>query len=286
MKLPISVIILTYNEEINLPHCLESISGWIEKIFIVDSYSKDKTLEIAKDYEVEIIQHKFEHYSKQRNWALKNLPIKTDWVFNLDADHRVTEELKEELIERFKEGPPEDIKGFLISRRAIFMGRWIKHGGHYPTYHAPLFIKDFGYCEYRRYDQHFVVEGKTKTLKGNIIDIISDSLTTFTNRHNHWASLECDEQINKDNKVNKEVKSKFFGDRRQRRRFLRNNYHRLPLFVRPFLYFIYRYIFRLGFLDGKEGLIFHTLQGFWYRFLVDAKIYEKKRAADGKENEL
>ena len=276
-KLPISAIILTYNEENNIKDCLMSVIGWVEKVFVVDSYSTDKTVSLAEKMGAEVIQHEFDNYSQQRNWALDNLPVETEWVFNLDADHRVTPGLKKELQSLFAESIDDEIKGFLMSRRALFMGRWIKHGGHYPTYHAPLFRKGFGYCEHRKYDQHFVVQGKTRILKGDIVDIICDSLTTFTDRHNRWASFECDEQLSNGQDKKKELKANFFGNKRQKRRFLRNIYYRSPLFIRSFLYFIYRYFIRLGFLDGKEGLIFHFLQGFWYRFLVDAKLYEIKK---------
>jgi len=268
-KLPISVIILTYNEENNIKDCIESVFGWVEKIFVVDSYSSDKTVDIAKKFKVELVCHEFDNYSEQRNWALENLPIKTDWVFYLDADHRVAPELKKELIGKFSTGADENFNGFIMSRKTIFMGKWIKHGGHYPTYHAPLFRKNKGYCEHKPYDQHFIVDGKIQILKSDIIDIISDSLARFTERHNKWSTLEAESQLK--NKGDE----KEFKDKRRRRRFLRNLYFKAPLFFRACAYFTYRYIFRLGFLDGKEGLIFHFLQGFWYRFLVDAKIYEK-----------
>jgi len=278
MKLPISVIILTYNEEKKIEECLKSVYGLVEEIFIVDSYSTDKTLEIARKYTDKIYQHPFENYSSQRNWALENLPIKTEWLLNLDADHRVTLELVKELKEIFSKPIENNINGFLISRRTIFMGRWIKHGGHYPVYHAILFRKGFGKCEQRLYDQHFVVMGQLKKLKGDVIDVITDSIDKFTIRHIKWASFEAIEQLSGGNS---EIKPIVFGNPIQRRRFLRKFYNSFPLFVRPFLYFLYRYFFRLGFLDGKEGLIFHFLQGFWYRFLVDAKIYEmKKRLGD------
>mgnify|MGYP000520397153 CR=1 FL=1 len=274
MKLPISVIILTYNEEKNIEECLKSVYGFCEEIFIVDSYSTDRTLEIAKKYTDKIYQHEFEDYSSQRNWALNNLPIKTEWILNLDADHRVTKELIDELKKIFSRKIDDDVKGFLISRRTIFMGKWIKHGLHYPVYHAILFRKGFGRCEKRLYDQHFVVNGKLKKLKGDIIDIVADSIDKFISKHIKWAYLEAKEQISG---KSSDIKPSLFGNPIQRRRFFRELYNKMPLFIRPFLYFIYRYFFRLGFLDGIEGLIFHFLHGLWYRFIVDVKIYELKK---------
>lgn len=278
MYLPFSVIVLTYNEEKNIRACLESVKGWVEEIFVVDSYSTDNTLAIVKEYTNTIYQHPFENYSKQRNWAIENLPIQSEWILNLDADHRVTPELKNLLSMKLSNAVPDDLKGFMVSRRTMFMGRWIKRGGHYPVYHAIMFRKGWGFCEEREYDQHFVIRGKAEALKGDVIDIITDSLTNFTARHNRWATLEAAEAMEKFVKnPDTVVKPNKDGNLMEQRRWLRMRYYRSPIFLRVFLYFIYRYIIKLGFLEGREGLIFHFLQGFWFRFLVDAKIYEAQR---------
>ncbi|SDT53281.1 exosortase/archaeosortase family protein [Mucilaginibacter mallensis] len=277
-----SVIVLTYNEERNIRACLESLQPLNVAIFIVDSGSTDKTLEICSEYTANIFHHPFENYSVQRNWAFNNLPITTGWVLNLDADHRATPELATELTATFNQPIDTDINGFLVSRRTMFMDKWIKHGGHYPTYHAILFRKGFGQCENKLYDQHFKITGKTKILKGDMIDIITESLNTFIARHNHWATLEAEYLIStaNDDTVNGEViKAKLTGNPIERRRYIKKQYESFPLFVRPIVYFIIRYFIRLGFLDGTEGLIFHFLQGFWFRFLIDAKIYEKRKKA-------
>ena len=275
----ISVIILTFNEEKNISLCIDSLSGLSSDIFIVDSGSTDKTLEIAKNYTDKIYSNKFENYSQQRNWALDNLPISSDWVMNIDADHRVTPELSNELQKTFSGSIPGNINGFLISRRTVFMGRWIRHGGHYPAYHAVLFRRGYGRCEDRKYDQHFVISGEVRKLNGDIIDVVTDSLSRFTTRHNVWSDLEADEHTEKFNN-NNQISAKLSGNQIERKRFLKISYYKFPLFLRAFLYFCYRYFFRLGFMDGKEGLIFHFLQGFWFRFLVDAKIYERIKARD------
>jgi len=281
-KLPITGIILTLNEENNLTECLESIKALCTEIFIIDSGSTDKTIEIATQYTDKIFSHTFENYSKQRNWALENLPIKNEWILNLDADHRVNSKLKDELIILFHKGIPSDINGILISRKTIFMGKWIKHGGHFPTYHANFFRKGFGKCEEKLYDQHFLVKGNLLKLKGEIVDIITDSLINFTERHNKWSTLEAIYQLTAGE--NDEIlASNIFGHAIQRRRALKSLYEKFPMFIRPFLYFIQRYFLRLGFLDGKEGLIFHFLQGFWFRFLIDSKVYDIERRAR-KEN--
>jgi len=275
MPLPISVIILTFNEEKNLPDCLSALDGLAEQVVVVDSGSTDRTLEIARSWGAEIVEHLFQYYSQQRNWALDNLPLRCEWTLQLDADHRVTPELQKTLREIFSPLPPTGINGYMVSRRTMFLDKWIRFGGHYPVYHAVLFRRSAGRCEDKLYDQHFVVQGEVRKLRGDIIDIITDSLTTFTERHNRWASLEAQDQsqttISRDSR---RVQAKFGGTPMEKRRFLKSVYERLPLFLRPFLYFFIRYFLRLGFLDGRRGLIFHFLQGFWFRFLVDAKIFE------------
>jgi glycosyltransferase involved in cell wall biosynthesis len=284
-----SVIILTYNEEKNIEDCLESLLPLNTEIFIVDSGSTDKTLEICRKYTSNIYDHPFTNYGAQRNWTLNNLPLTTNWVLNLDADHRVTPELADELLNTFSQSIDPEINGFLVSRRTLFMGKWIKYGGHYPTYHAILFRKGFGQCEDKLYDQHFKVTGKTRLLKGDMIDIITDSLNTFIARHNHWATLETKyhfDEVNTDEANKGVVKAKFFGNPIERRRFIKKRYESFPLFVRPVIYYVIRYFIRLGFLDGTEGLIFHFLQGFWFRFLIDAKIYELKKKQKLENNNI
>jgi len=272
MKLGISVIILTLNEEKNIKDCLDSVAGWVDEIFIVDSGSTDKTIEIALRYTDKIYTQDFENFYKQRNWAQGNLPIKNEWVMHLDADERVSGDLKKELFDIFLEGPDAD--GFMIKRKSIFRGRWIRHGGHYPSYHLRLFKKDKGRSEERLYDQHYMVDGRTKMLKADIVNIINDDVKALASGYK--ALLEAKEVLSNNDRV---MKIKFAGDPIEHINWLRYKiYYKAPLFIRPILYFLYRYILRLGFLDGAEGAVFHFYQGFWFRFLVDMKISELKRS--------
>jgi len=280
-RLPISAVVLTYNEERNIEDCLKSLCGWVDEIFVVDSYSTDKTVEIATRYTHKIYHHPFQNYASQRNWAQDYLSINNEWVFHLDADERVTPELSKELNRVFSESI-DVVDGFLVSRKTVFMGRWIKQGGHYPAFHLRIFRKNLGRCEDRLYDQHFYVKGKIKTLKGDIIDTITSDLDNWISRHTKWATLEAREVINGDMAYRIDdkdyvVKADRKGNPVEQKRWLRETYYRFPIFIRPFLYFLYRYFYRLGFLDGKEGLIFHFLHGFLYRFLVDVKIYEYRK---------
>lgn len=277
---PLAVIVLTQDEERNLPDCLASLSGLDAEVWVVDSGSSDRTVEIARGAGCRVVHHCFENYSAQRNWAFDNLPITAPWTLCLDADERLTPELAREIHALVTGGEPNDeIVGYMMSRRTVFMGRWIRHGGHYPVYHVRLFRTGRARCEDRLYDQHFVVEGPIGRVRHDFIDVLTTDLTTWTERHNRWASLEAYQQIADASAPNPPsdgiIRPSFLGDVVQRRRFWRRSiYDRLPLFVRPFLFWFYSYVFRTGFLDGVQGLVFHTLQKFWFRFLIDAKIYE------------
>jgi glycosyltransferase involved in cell wall biosynthesis len=277
----LSVIILTLDEEANLPLALGSLRGLNAEVFVVDSGSTDRTLEIARAAGCHVIEHPFENYAVQRNWAFDHLPIKTPWTLCLDADERLTPELAEEIEETVsQQGSPFD--GFMLRKRTIFMGRWIRHGGQYPAYHLRLFRSGRGRCEARLYDQHFVVDGRVGRLTNDYVDVITSDLSTFIVRHNRWAELEAEEILAGSTGAARQgpaVEPVLTGTAIERRRFLRARvYQRFPLFVRPFLFWFYGYVLRLGFLDGIEGLIFHTLQRFWFRFLIDAKIWERQRA--------
>ncbi|RYG53626.1 MAG: glycosyltransferase family 2 protein [Chitinophagaceae bacterium] len=274
--LPISIIILTYNEERNIAACLESAKELSDHIIIVDSGSTDSTLDIAAGYNAVVYRHPFENYSKQRNWAFQHVQTHYEWILNMDADHRLTPELVAELRAIFSKGVPGDVHGFMASRRTMFMNQWIKFGGHYPVYHGIIFRKGYGSCEEKEYDQHFVIKGDSIVLKGDMIDIITDSLTNFIARHNKWASLEANDIMNLAKTTNK-IQPNKHGNLMEKRRYQRLKYYSYPLFWRVFLYFILRFILKGGFRDGKPGLIFHFLQGFWFRFLVDAKIYEMNK---------
>jgi glycosyltransferase involved in cell wall biosynthesis len=274
--LPVTVIILTYNESRNIRDCLQSICDFTDDIVIVDSGSTDDTLDIAALYGCRIYEHPFENYSKQRNWALQNVDCRYNWILNVDADHRLMPAFKDDLRQKFAAGVPEEVKGFMASRRTMFMGRWIKHGAHYPVYHGVMFRRGSGYCEHKEYDQHFVIEGRSQLISGDIIDIITDSLSTFVERHNKWSTLEARDALNLKSEA-KKIKADRKGNVMEQRRYQRLRYYSYPLFWRVFLYTLYRFVWKRGFLDGKEGVVFHFLQGFWFRLLVDAKIYESRK---------
>lgn len=272
--LDLTIIILTFNEEANIIGCLDSLKGINANLFIVDSYSTDKTIDIIKERDIRYVQHPFENYSKQRNWSQENNPFKTEWILNLDAGERLTPQMNDWINNSF-DSEDSTYDGYMFSRKTMFFGQWIKYGGHYPNFHLRLYRKDKGRCEDKIYDQHFVVDGKTKTVpKGiDIIDTVCDNLKDFTIAHAKWAIYEAAERLLNDEDTG-EVAPNLFGNKIERRRWLKNNlFQKTPIFVRSFFYFIYRYFIRLGFLDGKYGLVFHFLQGLWFRFLIDSVVY-------------
>ncbi len=271
----LSVIILTKNEAVNLPTCLASFQPLNAEIFIVDSGSSDQTVEIAKQAGCKVFSHPWENHAKQVNWALENLPITTPWIMRMDADEYLTPELVEEL-KQVLPNTSDEVTGYQVKRRVFFMGRWIRHGGYYPTWLLRIWRQGFGVCEDRWIDEHIMLtEGIIESLKHDIVDDNKKGLSFWTEKHNSYSDSYLKEYINPDYlKTEKILKDKQAGQARQRRLIQRGLYDKMPLFLRPFIYFLLRYFIGLGFLDGVNGLIFHFLQGFWYRFLIDAKIYE------------
>ena len=268
----ISVIILTFNSENTIASTLESVLKISDDIHVVDSYSTDKTLEICEKYPVNVIKHEFLNYGAQRNWAIDNLALKYEWELHLDSDERLSDELIDQL-NSLKNCFPESVHGYHIPRLVYFMGRPIKYGGMFPIWHLRLIRHGQGRCEERQYDQHFYVTGPSRRLSGIMIDNIAMSLSEWTARHNRWSDAEVMEMLG--NRTEGRIQGRLAGTPVQKKRLLRHWYNRSPLFIRPFLLFFYRYFIRLGFLCGKEGLIFFILQTFWFRFLIDAKLYEK-----------
>ena len=275
---PLTIVILTYNEEANIEHCLDSLASVNAPVWVVDSYSKDRTLDILEARGIPYVQHAFKNYAAQRNWAQANVPKPGEWVMHLDAGERLTPGMARWINESF-DPQRADVDGYMFARRAIFMGRWIKYGGYHPIYHLRLYRRHLGHCENKVYDQHFVVDGKTaKAGEGaDLEDGVMSSLRDFTVSHARWAVFEAVESILAESDTG-EVHAKLMGNPIERKRWLKSRvFQRSPLFLRSFMYLFHRYVIKLGFLDGKEGLIFHFLQGFWFRFLVDSTIFEIKQ---------
>ncbi len=272
--LSLAVVVLTFNEEANLGACLASVQGWASELFVVDSGSTDRTRDIAASRGAVVVEHRFEGHAAQWAWALESLPIRSGWVLALDADQRVTPELGDSLIAALTAGPAEQCDGYFVARRQVFRGRWIRHGGYYPKYLLKAFRRERARVGDDLVDHHFLVQGRLGRLGGDLIEDNRNELRIFewTEKHNRYARRQAADEIARRRQVG--APGRFFGNPDERIAWLKHLWVRLPLFVRPVAYFLYRYVFRLGFLDGKEGFVFHVLQGFWYRLLVDINIEE------------
>jgi glycosyltransferase involved in cell wall biosynthesis len=271
----LSVIILTRDEEKNLPFALDSLAGTGAEVFVIDSGSADRTCEIARDRGCKVLSHPFETHARQLNWAIDNLALDTDWVMRLDADERLSEALKDELVQRLATFPPE-VSGLMLKLRVFFWGRWIRHGGYYPTWLLRIWRKGAARCDDRAMDEHMLVSsGKIDKLENDIIDENRKGIAFWIDKHNRFsdnevASLQQAESL---------VTSGGAGAPTARKRLFKNRFYgRSPRFLRAFLYWFFRYFILLGFLDGLAGFVFHFLQGFWYRLVIDAKIHELERA--------
>jgi len=265
-----TVSILSFNSRETIAATIASVKSITDDVFVVDSGSTDGTVEIAMRAGAQVLHHPFDSYGVQRNWAIDNIIGKNAWQLHLDADELLTASLQDEI-----KALPEEVPyaGFLIPRYLRFMGKLLQHNLA-PTFHMRLFRAGTTRCEVRKYDQHFICHGPVGKIKSSMIDDIRMPLTEWTRRHNIWADAEVAELLNgcKEGRIS----GKLSGNAIQQKRALRRIYDGLPLFVRPILLFLYRYFLRGGFLDGKEGLMFCVLQTLWFRFLVDAKLFETR----------
>ena len=262
-QVDLTVVILTLNEEKNIRDCIDSVKTFAKDIVVVDSFSNDATLEILKNLNVRVIQNKFVNYSKQRNFALKETSIKTEWILMLDADERVSTELADELSVKLNTPTPEN--GFKIKRRLYWYGRWIKRG-YYPVWLLRVARSSKVRCEDRVINEHLEVEGTVGELQSDIIHEDFNGIDHWHLKHFKYAELEAQE---------------FFKSGRRARgikRWLQYNvWDRLPVFLRPWFYFGYRYLLRGGFLEGWQGLSYHFFQALWLQFLIGLKIKEIKQ---------
>lgn len=281
--LDLTVLILTKNEEKNIAKCIRSFQGIARRFVIVDSFSTDRTVEIARSLGADVYEHAFENHAAQMNWGLEHTGIQTEWVMRMDADEELTPELVCEFEEKIPK-LPVNITGVQLRRRIYFMNRWIRHGGVYPTILLRLFRTGHAVCEQRVMDEHMVLkDGDVICFKKDFIDKNTKSLEWWIGKHNWYSDREVADYLDKQRQLESEdaIRPKLFGNQAERKRWLKYLlYYRTPLMRRAHWYFIYRYLIRLGFLDGKEGLAFHFLQGYWYRFLVDAKILEQEKERD------
>ncbi len=273
----LTVVILTKDEEKNLEKCIKSFHGVASRFVIVDSHSSDGTVKLAEGLGADVYVHDWVNYSEQLNWALENTQISTTWTMRMDADEELTPELVEELAEKLERTDPE-VTGIELKRRIYFLGKWIRHGGIYPTWVLRIFRTGYAACEQTVMDEHmFVREGRVIRFSCDFMDHNTKDIAWWTSKHNWYSDREIVDYLEKEKQLEGDevVRPRLFGSQAERKRWFKSKvYYHTPLMRRAHWYFIYRYFIRLGFLDGKPGLIYHFLQGYWYRFLVDAKLYE------------
>lgn len=285
--LDLSVIILTFNEELHIRRCLENVRQISRKIYVVDSFSTDRTKEIATKLGADVVEHTWPgNQAEQFNWALENLPIDSRWVLRLDADEYLLPELVNELQHKFP-SLPENVTGIIFKRRHIFMGKWMRRG-IYPVKLLRAFRYGKGLCEQRLMDEHILLtEGRAVEFEHDFCDHNLNNLSWFCHKHINYAIREAAELLDyelnltgtaeqdTDINISKQALAK---------RMKKHKYALQPLFWRSFAYFCYRYFFKGACLDGKVGFIWTFIQGWWYRTLVDAKIYEiKKKCGNDRE---
>lgn len=275
----LTAVILTLNEERHLARCIESLRGLADYIVVVDCYSTDGTLEVARACGARVIQKAWVNHANQFNWALTQLGADTEWILRIDADEVVTPELAAQLLVRLPL-MSEEIDGVIVGRRMTFQGRLIRWGGVFPVQVLRVFRFGRGQCENRWMDEHIKVAGLTSAVAGELIDDNLQSLTWWIDKHNRYASREAVDLLNLEFSFmpHDSIANLSGGKQAGAKRWLKEKlYSRLPTGVRAFVYFFYRYVLCLGFLDGQAGLTFHLLQAFWYRYLVDAKLNEVRR---------
>ena len=278
--LDITVVILTYNEELHIRRCLENVNTFAKKVYVIDCYSTDKTVTIAQELGAEVVSHKWPgNQAEQFNWALDNIKIETEWILRLDADEYLLPDLVEELYERLP-SLPNNVSALSLSRARAFYGKVLKHGIVDNIKIIRIFRIGKARYEKRLMDEHLsVLSGETIEMQHQFIDDSRIPIGQFVNKHNDYASreaallLDAEFHLTDTNSIPQE-----HGKEVEKKRAQKEKYAKMPLFWRAFGYFCYRYIFKLGFLDGKEGFLWDFMQGWWYRTLVDAKIFEMKKA--------
>lgn len=274
-----SFIILTFNEEQHLPRLLASIAALNAKLYVLDSGSSDRTIAIAHDFGAETFVHPFENHPQQWHFALAHFKVETPWTIGLDADQIVSPELFERL-KNFRNADYPDLNGIYFNRKNIFKGKWLKYGGYYPFYLLKMFRTGKGYSDIsENMDHRFMVAEPTLIWKnGHIIEenLKENEISFWIEKHNRYSDLVAEEEIERMQALRMQSQNpNLFGSPNERKAWFKKIWWGLPRYWRPFFYFFYRMIFKLGILDGKNGVIFHFLQGFWFRLVIDIKIEER-----------
>ncbi len=283
-KIPISVLIPAKNEEANLPACLESVAQ-ADEVFVVDSHSNDRSIEIAQSYGAKVVQFNFNgRWPKKKNWSLDNLPFRHEWILIVDCDERIPPELWQEMATVIQNS---EYNGYYLNRRVFFLGKWIRHGGKYPDWNLRLFRHRLGRYENLHTEdipntgdnevhEHVVLEGKSGYLKEDMLHIDFRDIYHWLQRHNRYSNWEARVYYNLLTGQGDEgtIGANLWGDSVQRKRFLKRIWVKLPF--KPLLRFILFYVIRLGFLDGIPGYIYARLLS-QYEYQIGVKLYELRQ---------
>ncbi|VTU24355.1 transferase 2, rSAM/selenodomain-associated [Variovorax sp. PBS-H4] len=269
------VVILTFNSASIIRETVLQAKKVSPNVFVVDSHSTDSTVALLDELGCTVVQRPFSNYSDQRNWAISQIEAHYRWQLHLDADEVLDEQAVGE-IRALLAGTPR-FDAYMLRRRDYFMGQMLRFSGVNP-WHLRLFRSGAGRCESRLYDQHFISTATPGRLQGFMHDKNSARLTDWIASHNRWSDAEAKEKLGPRLAADNVLKPRLLGDARERTRFIKEIYYKLPTGLRSLGYFIYRYVFRLGFLDGTTGFYFAFFQALWFRMLVDAKMYEQRTA--------
>lgn len=282
MKAPVSVLILTYNEELNLPDCLASATELSDDVHVVDSFSTDQTVEIAEHRGTHVVQHAFAYPAQQKNWALDNLPFKYEWLLVLDADERVPEYLRAEIADVVRaDGHGKD--GFWMRYRLMFYGKWIRHCGWYPTWILRLVRRGKVQWEDRPVDEHAVVAGDVGRLRHDIIHESLRDMDFWIAKHNVYSSHNARIYSSSGGAPADGITASWLGNQAERKRFIKQHiWPHLP--GRAFFFFLYMYFFRLGFLDGRHGFHFCVMHAIFQQFVVVKQWGQKQCTKDVRQN--
>ncbi|HEY0513851.1 MAG TPA: glycosyltransferase family 2 protein [Thermoanaerobaculia bacterium] len=283
--IPLSVIVTTRNEEANVERCLRSVHGFADQIFVLDSESADRTVEIAQGY-AEVHTLAYDHSRIIPwifQWGLDNLPLRNDWVLILEADQAVTPALQAELAALLARPDAVREDGFYIRRRQIFRGRPLRFGGYGGKVLLKLFRRSRSELDPVEQDTRVYVRGPLGRLRAPLEEwnLKEDSIQFYLQKHLRYAEAFAREELERRRRgLPWKATPRLFGTPDERILWLKDRYYRMPLFLRPMLYFLYRYFFLLGILDGRTGFVFHFLQAFWFRLVVDIRLEEMMREED------
>lgn len=276
----IACIILTKDEALHIERCIRSVQALCREVWVIDSFSTDNTCALAQALGARVVQHPFTNQAAQFNWAIDHLPIGCEWIWRVDADE-IIEPALAAIAEREIAHLPPDVTGIYVNKKIIFMGRALRYGGWYPAPLIKIFRRGHGRSEDKVMDEHLIVlDGRTVSWNGDQTDWNLRPLDWWWQKHIGYARREAQNMMlmaAAEHGEHDEVRPRLWGTTAERKRWIKRLYARFPLFVRPFVYFIGRYVLMGGFLDGYPGWYWHTRQGLKYRLLVDYFLMQMRR---------